>query len=316
MQKEEYKQLKTVLETENFCNNTHNAKQKLSCWLKFLTLTKDFNSFEIFKNRNTNVWSFLLRNYNFEKSKLNYELYKQFIQDGYLFHITKEANKKIILEKGILTLHERFGNEMYRDCCELNHYWRNMAKKMHNVSSCIIIIPNKDRIYKKRFESVYLTTDIDTGIEYYGNGMELFNIFIDSLMENIKLPYGNKYEERDVFRKEIVMQLNTFDKITEVEKQVILNFYDKYYEKMSRGILENKTIIMVPQKKIIQQNSCSEDYQQLIKNPYHFYDYYINCNDIEYKGNISNEGLIAITLNETNQSKIKIKVEKANNKRR
>ncbi len=308
---EEFKQLKTILEAEDFYQKTHHVERLLSSWLQFITLTKDFKKFENFKEKNTYLWPFLLKNYSCEESKLNCKLYNQFIQDGYLFHITQEANKKIILENGILTLHSRFGKEMYRDCCELNHYWRNMAKKISNVPNRLILIPNKDRIYKKRFESVYLTTDIKDGLLWYGNGMEVFHLFIDSLIENIGLPCENKYEERNTLRNKIVMKLNTFDKITEKEKQIILNFYDKYYEKMSKGIWENKTIIMVPQKQIIKQNAFSYDYQQLMKNPLEFYQYYLRCNDIEYKENISNEGLIAITLNETKDAKVKIKVEKS-----
>lgn len=172
----------------------------------------------------------------------------------------------------------------------------------------LIEIPHKMYLYKERFNSVYLTLDIEDALGLYGNGMELFDLFLDKLLSSLGIPYKFKLNKQEKIRNEILNKLNTYSNISDNEKQVILDFYDRYYEEITDNFVNDKSIIMVPKKQIIDENVSDEIYQNLIKKPDVFDINLVNCKDIEYNGNISNEGLIAIDILEEADKKVKLKV--------
>lgn len=140
--------------------------------------------------------------------------------------------------------------------------------------------------------------------------MELFSLFLDHLLFGIFGEISNKLKtsDQEIIKNKIIYQLKHKVDVEEKEITTILDFFDTYYEQMIPFESGYSSIIMVPKQNLISTNITCDDYQYLLKKSYHFYDYFINCNDIEYKGNISNEGLIAITLQKDETSKLKVKV--------
>lgn len=307
MTNQEFEKFRISIEPEII--PSYSKLTKLSRYLEFFSLADTYDDFKDFKDYfkwNLNICSFLEEKHSISYEQANQKLYDNFIQSGYLFHVTQKKNVHLILQNGIVTLNEYFNNDLYRDCCELNRCWHHIAKKYHYDINTIINIPNKDRLYKGRFNSIYLTSDIVNGLEYYGNGSELLDGFLSILLDNLSIPLSLRHN-KEALRSYIIDRMTSFN---DREKQVILSFYDKYYVTIGNNHLIDKSIIMVPKKSVIDKNIYKEEYKELLKDKNHFYDHFINCNDIEYHGNISNNDLIAITFEPFENSKIKVKVQR------
>lgn len=316
MNEQEFKQFKIMLEKEELISkNFFDFVTTLSNLLEFFVLMNRWDSFDKFKESNKNVFSFLQKETKISKLNINKRMYQHFFTSGYIFHITKTENQSFILNRGILSLNERFDTDVYSDCCHINRCWRNIVAKNKGkiMKRSLIDIPNKDRLYKKRFSSVYLSTNIIDAMEHYGDGMELFSFFLDDLMDGLKVPEHFKYQDKEILQNQIINKLNTYC-VNSLEKQIILDFYNKYYEPVQRKNRIDKSIIMVPIENIINKNMHSEMYQTLVKKPNGFYDYFIHCNDIEYQKKISSNNLLAVEVRQEKEQKIKLKVNRSTNR--
>ncbi len=312
MNNQEFEKFKMTLEAEEIQGFSTAIACTLSSWLQFLTLTKRFDDFSKFSKASVDVFQFLRQEceYKTERAKINQKLHAQFLKEGYLFHITKAKNTNLILENGILTLHDRFNQDMYKDCYELYCCWGIIVSKNKNMELRLIEIPQKIDLYNERFNSIYFTLNVSDALGVYGNGSELFDLFLDKLLENLSIPYDFKYRSQEEIRNEILRNLNIYSNISDKEKQIILDFYDRYYEEITDNYVKDKSIILVPKRKIIDENISDVRYQMLIKEPTKFDINYFNCKDIEYKGTISNEGLIAVTPIYEDTNKVKLKVQR------
>lgn len=95
------------------------------------------------------------------------------------------------------------------------------------------------------------------------------------------------------------------------ELEIILFFYDKYYEQISLdNKLDEKAIIMVSNKNIQDKSRHSMlcSYNNLKKDKINFRYNYQYCNDIEYPYDIRSENLIAITIEGDNSLKVHKKI--------
>lgn len=135
MNDQAFEKFKMILEAEEIYGFSGEIAKMLSSWLQFLTLTKKFDDLTKFKAKNENVFQFLMKEYEYkvERTKINQNLHTQFLNDGYLFHITKEKNSNLILENGILTLNNRINQDIYKDCYELNRCWSNIVSKNNKI---------------------------------------------------------------------------------------------------------------------------------------------------------------------------------------
>ena len=325
MNLEEYKKFKSILEKQTI--NTRRMASKiidtvfLSNLIVFLNLTKEYDRIEkIIEQNHINSTSFsdlyndFRKVYGLCRNEIDAMLFENFNKFGYVYHITKTEHVDSILKNGILTLNKRFNQDVYTDCCEMNQYWRNIARKNEKIiKKRLIEIPDKSRLYKKRFNSIYLTTNIREGLTHYGDGMEFFSSFLDNLLMGLfdTFSYELKISSQETIKNQIIVQLKNKLNVEENEMNRLLDFFDKYYEPMLSGKIGESSIILVPKQNLINKNVQSDEYQYILKDSYHFYDYFINCNDMEYQGNISNEGLIAITMEKNESPKFKVKVKQS-----
>ncbi len=304
MNLEEYKQLKELLDSYPYSLSI----KKLMRILSFFLYTKKKEYINDFIATDEDLETYLIRNRLYSKQQF-FNIFKQeFINNGYFFHITNAKNTELILNQGILSLNDSFKRDVYTDCVELNQCWRNIKSKNADkmMASKLIEIPSKTRIYKKRFTSTYLATYIDLDLlRYYQDGMELFRDFIDHLCIGGLSPSCCKTKEEGVsyLTKKLLEKYTISDK----ELEMILSFYRHYYQKSNPK--NNSTIFMVPKKSISDLKMNSKKYQELLKtSPEHFYYRLDYCYDLEYQESIPNDGLIALTLDNSSPiDKIKVK---------
>lgn len=314
MKSSEIQQLKEVIESNSISNllSSHVVcKEKtLTYILNFLTFTKEYSALSNLKKE----WEpeELLPIYAIAEQECCNVLdataicYKRFLKDGYFYHVTSTENLDSILEKGIVSLNRRFQGNLYTDCLEINRCWKEIIRKQESTSlEDLIYIPNFDTLYQERFDSIYFGANLNELLTCYGHNSELVHNFVEKLLERcfcyVPLSRFTKQELREF----LIENLNYNFDIEDNEMDCLMRFYDQYYkeENATRYGLENKTILMIPQNKV--QDCTDESYISLMQNPDDFITNYLTSYDIEYKGDLSPKGLVAISID--NNFKIKVK---------
>lgn len=325
MNQSEFEQFKEVIES-NFVRNKLYAVDQLekhdflAALLNYLVLTKDYNGLEKYlQNGIIDAFgkiSFLPTNFLMEVKGLNNQeandfMYTNFMQDGYLYHVTKTSYLDSIFQQGLVSLNKKFNEDMYKKCLRVNRSFRSFIKR-NNIKSRddLIDIPDYDRLYKGRFKSIYLSTNLAHSLDLYGNASEIFDRFLDKILSVIKLEEKSKYLSKTQLRDKIINQMHHLS-YQDNELQTLLDFYDQCYEFVDQSIMKNKTIIMVPNDNIqdtTKNRMIYHTYNRLIKDKVNFVYHYQKCYDIECPHDIAPENLIAITIEEDHSLKVHRKV--------
>lgn len=335
MTKEEFEHFKQVVESNlvtemlnKLSENTESViseikkKEFITALLNYLILTKDYKNADYYLNdfiiNSFDKIDFLPITYLREEKKLNaFEidqfLFKNFIKSGYLYHVTKREYLDSILDKGLLSLNTRFNKKIYADCIDMNRCWKVIAFRNKLDTRDLILIPDMDRLYPERFDSVYLTTNLYVSLEEsYTVGNEFFRNFMNSL--TLRLSIGRDYRTKEELENFLLFKLDTLD-IQDHEKKIVLNFCSKYYEREKvASYIQDSIIIMTPNQEIFDFNKLkhSYNYDRLVASAIDFTLNFQNCVDIECNHDIKPEGLIAITVEEDNSLKVHKKIKGGN----
>lgn len=312
---EQIEQIEQLLTTILLDNVSDLAKQeiKLTTAIQCLNFFDDFNDIYALLSSNIiyphiEIFKYYAKKYDIFGNETNRILYEKFFHQGYLYHITKPENIESILDKGILSLNRKYDQNVYRDCVEINRIWREFSKGKNTINTFLIDIPQYSRLYSKRFYSTYMTTNLIDSLKYYGRRSELIETFVNNFFKELDL-----YEtfDKETLKEYIIEALYNNFGLDHPEDSQFVSFYEKYYEPPKKGYnvlqTENKAIIMLPRHKIQKNKVNGGLYKKLVSNKTDFWKNYLNCIDLEYHGNISKEGLIAIEI-ERLQKNPKIKV--------
>ncbi len=325
---EEFRQFKNVLESYPFLDKINYrgfCLKNLSHAINFLVATRDFNDLENYQMNKRGMeflpYEYLLDVKRKPLEEVYYSIRKNFIQNGYLYHITSIHNIDSILKNGILSLNSRFGNNLYEEAQGINALWNNISIRNNlKHDRPLIDIPDYEEIYKERFSSTYLSLDSLYAMLEYGKSGELMEYFVSDLLSVLgDSAQLNDKSKNNLRNRILILLIGQGYSIEQKEIDAILGFFDKYYQEYD---IREKSIIMVPIKNVIgcnhndYKNLLQIDYYELIKNGQ--YDI-INemCrlksyHDIEYQNDISQNGLIAVSYQlKSRKHKIKkIKVKK------
>ncbi len=55
-------------------------------------------------------------------------MFTNFIENGYLYHVTQTENLDSILEKGLVSLNKRFNENLYEECIKVNKCFNTLLK--------------------------------------------------------------------------------------------------------------------------------------------------------------------------------------------
>lgn len=312
---EKTEQIEQLLTTILLDNVSDLAKQeiKVTTAIQCLNFFDDFNDIYALISSNIiyphiEIFNYYRKKYDISVNEVNRILYEKFFHQGYLYHITKPENIESILDKGILSLNRKYDQNVYKDCVEINRIFRKISKGKNTINTFLIDIPQYSRLYSKRFYSTYMTTNLIDSLRYYGRRSELIENFVYNFLRELDL-----YEtvDKETLKEYIIEALHNNFGLDNPEDSKLLSFYEKYYEPPKKGYNllepENKAIIMLPGHKIQKSKMNDSLYRKLISNKTDFWKNYLKCIDLEYHGNISKEGLIAIEIDRLQQNpKIKV----------
>ena len=276
----------------------------------YLIGTRDFDNIERFFSRyyrDIYPFEYLKENTTLDENDIEEMVYRNILFDGFLFHITPQSNVNNILEKGLLTLNDKYGCDMYQRCNEVNETYscikdRNQGLDILKMRQ-IVSIPGITGYEHDRFNNVFLSSSLDYALKTYGLTGELSIMFL----RDIFWAFGIK-QDREGLSKEDIKNIFLYNlnnrgiNIYDKEVQVLLSFVDLIYEEQKEVNESKKAIVMVPVKDI--KNSTPHfnrmyKSEEMISWPLSLIHEY-HSGEIQNEGSISPESIMIVDTNEDN----------------
>ena len=320
-----YERLKESIESDTFKTelqdrSIHSYKYGhifLEKVLYFLISTRDFDNLSYFirhiKNE-TFPYHYLREKKGLSEEEIEKEIYSNFIRNGYVFHTTRDSNVDQILSNGLLTLNDKYKCDVYQKCLELDKIYQNLRERNKNnpnhifASPSLINIPGGHGFEEKRFSTIYLSSNLKYCLETYGDVGEFSGNLVEDIFAAFTTYYEYKEDNLDIKINKILDAIvkNNID-ITDEELFFILEFIKTFSEgKKSKD--KEKAILMIPTSCI---NFTSKGMKMLYtENKLNLKTEIItdfNEGEIENKGSIKKEDIIALTPTPDNTYKVKIK---------
>lgn len=320
-----YQRLKESIESDVFKEelisiNAHSYKHArlfLEKALYFLISTRDFDNFEYFiKHRYSEKlpYRYLEEVKGLTKEEIEKELYKNFVRDGFLFHITRKSNVSQILNTGLLTLNDKYKCDVYQNCLELELIYQCIKGRNKDNSNHVFTLPSLINVpggygfTKERFNTIYLSSNLGYILDTYGEAGEFSSLLLDDIL----CAFTGYYEPlEDDKEKKINKIFDAISKnniqITEEELFYILDFIKSYSEEKKESSTE-KAILMIDNNSL---KNPSSDFDILYrKNSLNLTVVTIiqhNEGEIEHQGSIAPQDIIALIPEEDKTYKVKIK---------
>lgn len=322
--KEFYINFKQCLESETFTEillsrgdiNSDSRRLFLVKCLYFLISTRDFENFDKFLNRyykDIFPYEYLKEKENISDEEVKNVIYNNFIRNGFLFHVTPSNNIDEILKNGLQTLNDKYKCDLYKKSLELNETYsqiRTRNTKLNDLFKMpnIINIPGLEKYHEDRFNTVYLSSNLDYILKTYGESGELFNFFIRDL-----LWVFNNFDDVDTLTKDelknkiIQIIKNSNAIIYDKEINQILDYIETIYES-KKSEVSTKSILLVPTNSIASHftyfeplyktNSLNLDVETILD---------FSEGEIGSAHSILPDNIIAINTNEDKSLSLKIK---------
>lgn len=325
MTEQELKKFKQIVESDLVTEKInevekHERASVIASLLNYLMFTKDYENIEYYLS------SFLFNDYNevcvlptnFLNRKQNLTelqaaelMYNSFMKEGYLYHVTKTSNLDSILENGIVTLNKRFNENLYEECIKINKSFNRLLERNNKIQMDLIKIPLHKNLYENRFNSIYLSTNLQSALNIYGTGMEIFLDFVNRWRARVGVCSRDINLPKEELRQRLIEGMKHYQYEVQ-ELELLLNFYDKHYEPIKpENKFDEKAIIMIPNKNIEETTtsaSCGRRYDNLVRDKENFMDNYLSCVDLECSCEIASDDLIGITIGEDNSLKVHKKI--------
>lgn len=311
-----YEKLKNIIESDYFQKrllqkSTSDRSRKnfiISC-LNFLITTRDFEKFNYFIDNYFLGYfptEYLLREKGLSVSEYEQLIFENYIKNGFLFHATPSFNVDSILERGLLTLNDRYNCDVYQKCIELDQVYRSIKEKNQSANEKIlslrtlINVPGRDGFMRERFDTVYLSHNLLDVLSTYGTMGEFSELFLCDLFFAIKGCHKEIKTSKQKLREELLsVILDKSIKISDAELKIVLNFFDMFYEEKYSEEKE-KAILLIPNLNISTLNYEKTDngFETILNN---------KAGEIEHVGSIGPSNIIAIYPDQKMQLKVKMK---------
>lgn len=306
--------LKQLLESDYF-SRIIKEKEQISSEAKrkfitkafnYLITTRDFTGFEKYIDRyykENFPYKYLYHEKGLSTEEIKRLTHDNFIKNGFLFHITPSHNLESIHKDGLLTLNDKYQCDLYQKCLELEKIYQNIRTRNINKypellrTSSLIRIPGFSSLEERRFNTVYLSSNLDYITKTYGEFGEFSTFFVRDIFSNLNLR-----EEIDYFSKEelklklINLLCNSNLKIKDKEIEKILDFYNLIAEDNKKNKDSYQSLLMIPTTKINNNSSMFKNLYQTNKLGVNI-DFIIEYGkgEVENFGSIKPENIITIT---------------------
>lgn len=304
-----YEQLKESLEKEKFKEKyllmskygINIQKDFLIKSLYYLIGTRDFDGFSYFLDylyQRIFPYDYLESQKRFTREQAQSVVYNNFFCNGFLFHITQKKNVSSIMEKGLQTLNDRYNCNFYEKSKEINNVYevvRNRNTKKNNLFSVpfLIEVPASP-LTIERFNTIYLSYNLEDTLKTYGTAGELSSLFITNLLLALKESGFNVVDKEDIKNRFIKKMKNNNVDIYDYEIKTILDYIDLVYDEIPNNSDVMKSIVLVPSVSVndpFVKLVCSNEKMTLQQ-----YETIINHNngEVENTGSISSDLLACI----------------------
>ena len=320
-----YQRLKESIESDDFkeeliCINERSYKHArlfLEKALYFLISTHDFNNFEYFINHRSSEklpYRYLEEVKGLTKEEIKKELYKNFIRDGFLFHITRKSNVSQILNTGLLTLNDKYKCDVYQSCLDLDLVYQRIKERNKDNSNHIFTLPSLINVpggygfTKERFNTIYLSSDLGYILDTYGEVGEFSSLLVDDIFCAFTGYYEPLEDDKEKKISKIFDAILKNDiQITEEELFYILDFIKRFSEEKKESSTE-KSILMIDNNSLknpspvfemlYRKNNLNLTVETIIQH---------NEGEIEHQGSIESQDIIALIPEDDNTYKVRIK---------
>lgn len=262
--KEFYEKLKQCLENEKFTQillasgniNSDSRRLFLVKSLYFLISTRDFDNFDNFLNyyhRDIFPYGYLKEKQKLSDEKVQSIIYDNFIKDGFLFHVTPRTNVDEILDIGLCSLNNKYKCDLYNKSLLLNETFSKI--RVRNSMLNHSFKPGLNEYHENRFNTVYLSSNLDYILKTYGESGELFAFFIRDLLWTFHSFDDVDTLTKDELKNKIIKMIKNSDaKIYNEEIKQILEYLETIYED-KKNEYNTKTILLVPTSTITSNNT-------------------------------------------------------------
>lgn len=172
-QKELFIAMKDLLESNKFTDmliehdiNNYFRREFLIRTINFLVATRDFDNLWYYLDNYKELFpnSYLEEYKNLSREEANKTIYRNYLIDGFLYHVTPNENLDNVLKNGILSLNDRCKTDMYRESMKVNTYYKKLVDR-HNsspysrtIAEKLITEVGKEELTEARFKNVYFVS--------------------------------------------------------------------------------------------------------------------------------------------------------------
>ena len=260
MDSELYKMLDQVMTSDFFIRtmlsfqDSNQCKRFLIRSLNYIISTRNIDDFECYITRYHKLFpnDYLMKK-GMTKSETEELIYDNYIKNGFLFHISPSYNTNQIMQDGILSLNDRCDIDMYQKSLDINKIYESIRKRNPGIISLssLINIPGEVELSEERFDSVYLSSNLEYILNTYGYRGE----FSDYFVRNLFWAFNCDVKHQDMSKSEIYGEIisileNEKFKIKDEEIDEILGFYNLIYREHPKEENNGQSIVLVPINRI------------------------------------------------------------------
>lgn len=147
--------------------------------LNFLISTRDFDNFDYYLSNyyKTFQTSYLMKK-GISINEVKSLMYDNYIKNSFLFHVTPSYNVDQILNDGLQTLNDKTGIDLYQESLKINRIFEDIHKRNNGLLGIksLINIPGEVELNEERFNSIYLSSNLEYILNTYGKKVNLPNI--------------------------------------------------------------------------------------------------------------------------------------------
>lgn len=267
-------QLEKALVSDTFlnlilnCSSPDEQKRIIIRSLNFLISTRDFDNFDYYLSNyyKTFPTSYLMKK-GISINEVKSLMYDNYIKNGFLFHVTPSYNVDQILNDGLQTLNDKTGIDLYQESLKINKIFEDIHKRNNGLLGIksLINIPGEVELNEERFNSIYLSSNLEYILNTYGKKGEFAEYFV----RNFFWGFGVEAEYHYMSKKEINYEiLNALEdsrlKIKDEEIDALLGFFNIIYHERQKNENLGQSIILIPNKTITSSNKFDMLYRKNI----------------------------------------------------
>jgi len=255
-----FTELEAILTSESFLEliskirHPEERKRLLVRSLNYLISTRDFKEYEYYiKHFHKSFPSDYLIQKGMTKEESDAFMFENYIKNGYLFHVTPSYNVNQITKNGLMTLNDKANTDLYQKSMRINNIYSDIVRRNPRYFSLttLITIPGEAELSEERFNSIYLSSNLEYILNTYGQTGEFADYFVRNIFWGFNVNKNYCGMSKDDIQKELISILESGNfRIKDEEIDEILSFFNLIYHEKAKEENLGQSIVFVPTEKI------------------------------------------------------------------